>query len=57
MYLHGSTAIGGHFTAIEPQHLVDLPQYSYDFNLLHSSVISEIMNPFHWYFCLILLFE
>lgn len=24
MYLHGSTAIGGHFTTIEPQYLVDL---------------------------------
>lgn len=41
MYLHGSTAIGGHFYR---QHLVDLPQYSYDFG--YYETLSLVLLPY-----------
>lgn len=46
MYLHGSTAIGGRFTAIEPQHLDGLPQYSHDFNPGNYEPLSLVLLPY-----------
>lgn len=56
MYLHGSTSIGGHFAAIKPQHLVNLPDREFPSVFFPFSLfIPEIMELFLLYFYPILL--